>query len=106
MQSLVATRTELLDRRGRALFVAEGRDLLEDAAFEATYLDQNDQRRTLAETLDVGWRLLDPFPRAELKRLSVDELATHHRPSDPADSSSTSAGARHSGDALPTELAP
>ena len=76
------------------------------AAFEATYLDQDDQRRTLAETLEVGWRLLDPFPRAELKRLSADELARCHQPSDHIDSSSTSAGARHSGEALPTELAP
>ena len=30
MQSLAATRTELLDRRRRAVFVAEGRDLLKD----------------------------------------------------------------------------
>jgi hypothetical protein len=30
MQSLVATRSELLDRRRRAVFVSQGRDLLKD----------------------------------------------------------------------------
>jgi V/A-type H+/Na+-transporting ATPase subunit B len=49
------------------------------AGFENTYLDQGDSRRTLAETLDLGWRLLDPFPGTELKRLTADELAEHHR---------------------------
>ena len=49
------------------------------AGFESTYLDQGDTRRTLAETLDLGWRLLDPFPGTELKRLTADQLAEHHR---------------------------
>ncbi len=49
------------------------------AAFENTYLDQGDTRRTLAQTLDLGWRLLDPFPGTELKRLTADQLAEHHR---------------------------
>jgi V/A-type H+-transporting ATPase subunit B len=50
------------------------------AAFENTFLDQGDTRRTLVETLDLGWRLLDPFPGTELKRLTADQLAEHHRP--------------------------
>jgi V/A-type H+-transporting ATPase subunit B len=50
------------------------------AAFENTYLNQGDTRRTLVETLDLGWQLLDPFPSAELKRLTSDQLAEHHRP--------------------------
>ncbi len=49
------------------------------ARFESTYLDQGDTRRTLAETLDLGWRLLDPFPGTELKRLTSDQLAKYHR---------------------------
>jgi V/A-type H+-transporting ATPase subunit B len=49
------------------------------AAFENTYLNQGATRRTLAQTLDLGWRLLDPFPGTELKRLTADQLAEHHR---------------------------
>jgi V/A-type H+-transporting ATPase subunit B len=49
------------------------------SAFEATYLDQGDTRRTIAETLELGWRLLDPFPAPELTRLTADDLAEHHR---------------------------
>ena len=57
MQSLVATRTELLDRRRRALFVAEGRDLLKDKRtalvrefrqHQAELLDGLDELRELA----------------------------------------------------------
>ena len=33
----------------------------------------------LTETLDLGWRLLAPFPAAELKRLTADQLAQHHQ---------------------------
>ena len=40
-----------------------------------------DQRRTLADTLELGWRLLAPFPGAELKRLTADQLAQHHQTS-------------------------
>jgi V/A-type H+-transporting ATPase subunit B len=49
------------------------------SAFENTYLNQGDTRRTLAETLELGWRLLDPFPGSELKRVTADQLAEHHR---------------------------
>ena len=48
------------------------------AAFERTYLDQGPDRRTLADTLEVGWQLLSPFPVAELKRVSAEQLARHH----------------------------
>jgi V/A-type H+/Na+-transporting ATPase subunit B len=58
------------------------------AAFERTYLDQGTQRRTLAETLELGWRLLDPFPDAELKRVTTDQLAKYHQPNDAVRSSS------------------
>jgi vacuolar-type H+-ATPase subunit B/Vma2 len=62
------------------------------AAFEATYLDQGEQRRTLRDTLEVGWRLLDPFPGAELKRLTIGELAQYHLPTKAARRSSTTDG--------------
>jgi V/A-type H+-transporting ATPase subunit B len=51
------------------------------AAFEGTYLNQGDQRRTPADTLELGWRLLGPFTGAELKRLTADQLAQHHQAS-------------------------
>jgi V/A-type H+-transporting ATPase subunit B len=48
------------------------------AAFERTYLDQGPDRRTLTDTLDVGWKLLSPFQAAELKRVSPEQLARYH----------------------------
>jgi V/A-type H+/Na+-transporting ATPase subunit B len=48
-------------------------------AFETTYLDQGEERRTLTDTLELGWRLLDPFPETDLKRLTADQLARHHQ---------------------------
>lgn len=48
------------------------------ADFENTYLDQGASRRTLSETLELGWRLLAPLPAAELKRVSAEELARYH----------------------------
>jgi V/A-type H+-transporting ATPase subunit B len=48
------------------------------AAFERTYLDQGPDRRTLTDTLEMGWQLLSPFPAAELKRVSAEQLARHH----------------------------
>jgi V/A-type H+-transporting ATPase subunit B len=49
------------------------------AAFESTYLDQGVARRTLADTLELGWQLLAPFPAADLKRVSAEQLARYHR---------------------------
>ena len=47
-------------------------------AFERTYLDQGAQRRTLSDTLELGWRLLAPFPAGELKRVSVEHIDRYH----------------------------
>ena len=47
------------------------------AAFERTYLDQGPPP-ILTDTLEVGWQLLSPFPAAELKRVSAEQLARHH----------------------------
>jgi len=38
--------------------------------FEAELVGQGDRRRTIRETLDVGWRLMESFPREELTRIS------------------------------------
>jgi len=47
-------------------------------AFETTFLGQGDRRRSIIETLDLGWELLAPFPAHELTRLSPELLAAHH----------------------------
>ncbi|WP_327640768.1 V-type ATP synthase subunit B [Kribbella sp. NBC_00482] len=54
------------------------------AAFERTYLDQGPDRRALSDTLEIGWQLLSPFPAAELKRVSAEQLARHHEAAAPA----------------------
>ncbi len=40
--------------------------------FEAELVGQGDRRRTIRETLDVGWALVETFPREELTRISDD----------------------------------
>ena len=44
-------------------------------AFEREFIGQGDQRRTIVETLDLAWRLLEPFPDDELTRVKPDLLA-------------------------------
>ncbi len=39
------------------------------ARFESEFLNQGNERRSLAETLEIGWQLLDDFPRHELSRI-------------------------------------
>jgi V/A-type H+-transporting ATPase subunit B len=38
--------------------------------FEAEFIAQR-RRRTIGDTLEVGWRLLEPFPREELLRIKA-----------------------------------
>ncbi len=45
-------------------------------AFEQQFVNQSGGR-SIAETLDVAWRLLDVFPDRELKRISAATLAEH-----------------------------
>ncbi|MGL4176568.1 MAG: V-type ATP synthase subunit B [Dermatophilaceae bacterium] len=47
--------------------------------FERDYVGQGSRRRSLEETLDLGWRLLDDFPPQELKRVKPHQLERHHR---------------------------
>lgn len=61
MAAIVGT-AGLLDSDRRALDFAE--------AFETRFIDQPSGRRTIDETRDAGWRLLDAMPRGDLERLS------------------------------------
>ena len=64
---------------GEAGLTAEDRRCLTFAdGFEQDYLNQGDERRTYTETLDLGWKLLAPFPAAELKRVTPTQVADHH----------------------------
>lgn len=46
-------------------------------AFEAAFIGQGTARRTIMETAEAGWRLLDALPREDLARLS--DRAFHER---------------------------
>jgi len=48
--------------------------------FEANYISQGEyENRTIDQTLDLGWKLLSVFPRAELKRIR-DEFLDKYLP--------------------------
>lgn len=44
-------------------------------AFERSFVGQGAGRRTIAETIEAGWRLLDRLPPEDLLKLSADWLA-------------------------------
>jgi V/A-type H+-transporting ATPase subunit B len=74
----------LLDVDRRALEFAD--------AFEREFINQGPHRRTMEETVALGWRLLERLPREDLNRLS--DRAWQSRPRDgtaahPADGGST-----------------
>jgi hypothetical protein len=54
----------------RALAVAE--------AFERELIHQGTKRRTIDETLEAGWKLMDRVPREDLIKLSDQLLASRH----------------------------
>jgi V/A-type H+-transporting ATPase subunit B len=60
-----------------ALSLAEGRALAFADRFEARLVGQGPNRRTLEETFEVAWGLLDELPRDELGRLTDEVLAAH-----------------------------
>ena len=53
---------------------ADRRALAFAEAFEQQFLNQGDRRRTLADTLDAGWRLLDRLPADDLLKLTPELL--------------------------------
>ena len=55
---------------------ADRRALAFAESFERQLVSQGGQRRTLAETMEVGWRLLDTVPREDLLKLSDALIAS------------------------------
>ncbi len=48
--------------------------------FEDTFVRQGEyERRTIIESLEIGWKLLGTFPKAELKRVREEHLAKYYR---------------------------
>lgn len=48
--------------------------------FENKFLSQGEHEdRTIAETLDLGWRILSALPREELHRMTAEEMDRHFR---------------------------
>ncbi|MFN8570729.1 MAG: V-type ATP synthase subunit B [Gemmatimonadaceae bacterium] len=66
----------LAEHDRRALAFAE--------AFEAQFVNQGGNRRSIGETFDTGWALLEALPREDLVRISDTTWAMHHPP--PAES--------------------
>jgi V/A-type H+-transporting ATPase subunit B len=43
--------------------------------FEKEFIDQGGARRTIAETLEIGWTLLETLPREDLHRIPEEAWA-------------------------------
>ena len=48
--------------------------------FERRFVGQGAQRRSIEQTLDLAWELLERFPADALKRISPELVARHHDP--------------------------
>ena len=57
---------------------ADRRALAFAEQFERQLVSQGEARRPLAETIDIGWRLLDTLPREDLLRLSEETWNARH----------------------------
>jgi V/A-type H+/Na+-transporting ATPase subunit B len=53
-------------------------DFVED--FERRFVGQGADRRSIEQTLDLAWELLERFPADALKRISPELVARHHHP--------------------------
>jgi V/A-type H+-transporting ATPase subunit B len=62
-----------------ALSPADRRALAFAEDFERTFVGQGIGRRSLAETMEAGWRLLDGLPADDLLKLTPELLATRER---------------------------
>lgn len=47
--------------------------------FERTFLNQGSERRSLAETIEQGWRLLDRLPADDLLSLGPELIAAREQ---------------------------
>jgi V/A-type H+-transporting ATPase subunit B len=57
------------------LLPADRRALAFADAFERSFVGQGAGRRTIAETIEAGWRLLDRLPSEDLLKLNAESLA-------------------------------
>ncbi|MGD8601771.1 MAG: V-type ATP synthase subunit B [Gemmatimonadota bacterium] len=48
--------------------------------FELEFVGQGDERRTIGQTIEVGWSLMESFPREELTRISEATWADREEP--------------------------
>ncbi len=77
-------------KRIRALAAIVGEEELSDvdkiylkfgAAFEEQFLSQdNEENRSIEQTLDIGWRMLSILPRDELYRITKEEIQRYYMP--------------------------
>jgi V/A-type H+-transporting ATPase subunit B len=58
-----------------ALSPADRRALAFAEQFEQTFIGQGHRRRSIAETIDAGWSLLDRLPADDLLKLTTELLA-------------------------------
>ena len=61
-----------------ALSELDGRYLRFADRFETRLINQGNRRRSIEETLSIGWELLQELPRKELTRLSGDLINRYH----------------------------
>jgi V/A-type H+-transporting ATPase subunit B len=48
------------------------------AELERTFLHQGRERRSIEETIAIGWRLIERLPRSDLLRISDATWERHH----------------------------
>lgn len=65
---------------GEAALSAEDRKYLAFAdQFEQEFIGQGNTNREIAETLELGWKLLGEFPASELKRIKREHIEKYHK---------------------------
>jgi V/A-type H+-transporting ATPase subunit B len=62
-----------------ALSAADRRALAFAEVFERTFIGQGPRRRSIAETIEAGWHLLDTLPADDLLKLNAELLAGRER---------------------------
>jgi V/A-type H+-transporting ATPase subunit B len=74
LMSAIVGEAGLQDEDRRALALAE--------QFERTFVNQRNRRRALAETIEIGWTLLEKLPRADLQRITDATLTARAQSKD------------------------
>jgi V/A-type H+-transporting ATPase subunit B len=60
------------------LGAADRRAIALGERFEREFVGQGAARRTLAETIEIGWRLVETLPREDLLRIPEEVWASRH----------------------------